>query len=115
MILPKQIDGLPPKGFPIEWSFHRDHKTLLTPNEVTSIEKRSQDIEDTYYEAGPFSFFHFTHILEDISLYERKFLSYLISRDKAVDIDNQEDLDFAETLYLGRSIKASKDGSVIES
>jgi len=104
-----------PFPVPIEWSFHRDHKTLLTPKDVTSIEKRSQDIEDTYYEAGPFSFFHFSHILEDISLYERKFLSYLISRDKAVDIDNQEDLDFAETLYLGRSVKASRSNDSIES
>jgi pseudaminic acid cytidylyltransferase len=100
---------------PIEWAFHRDHKTLLTPNEVTSLEKRSQDIEDTFYESGPFLFFHSSHILEDISLHERKFLSYLISRDKAVDIDNQEDLDFAETLYLGRSIKAGRTNARIES
>ena len=95
-----------PFPVPIEWAFHRDQKTLLTPVEAASLEKRSQDIEESYYEAGPFSFLHASHLSEDVQLFERKFLSFLLPRDKAVDIDNLEDLEHAKTLYLGRQAKA---------
>jgi pseudaminic acid cytidylyltransferase len=97
-----------PYPVPIEWAFHRDKKSLLTPVEASALVKRSQDIEETYYEAGPFLFYHSTHVSGDIFLHERKCISYLISKSKAIDIDSLEDLEFAETLYLGRKIMAEK-------
>ncbi|MBI9082622.1 MAG: pseudaminic acid cytidylyltransferase [Desulfobacterales bacterium] len=95
---------------PIEWAYHRSENTLLTPVNFAALDKRSQDIEDTYYEAGPFYFFHSSHITGEMSLNDRKYISYLLPRNRAVDIDNQEDLEFAESLYLGNLAKTEKRG-----
>jgi pseudaminic acid cytidylyltransferase len=91
-----------PFPVPIEWAYYRNEKGLLTPLDLPSLEKRSQDITNTYYESGPFYFFHRSHILGDIPLQSRKYISYLIAREKAVDIDTLEDLQFAEALFRGK-------------
>ena len=87
---------------PVEWSFRRDANGVLTPAMPQALQIRSQDLQKAYYEAGPFSYFHRSYVLGQNKEEGVKFLSYLIPLERAVDIDDPEDLELAKTLYLGR-------------
>jgi pseudaminic acid cytidylyltransferase len=91
-----------PFPVPVEWAFYRDENTYLTPRDANSLTIRSQDIKNAFYEAGPFSIFNFSHLENDNLFKTVKFLSLLIDKSRAVDIDDPEDLELAKTLYLGR-------------
>jgi N-acylneuraminate cytidylyltransferase len=91
-----------PFPVPVEWAFYRDENTHLIPRDANSLTIRSQDIKPTFYESGPFSIFHASHLENENPFNNNQFLSLLINKSRAVDIDNQEDLELAKTLYLGR-------------
>ena len=91
-----------PFPVPVEWAFYRDENTLLTPRDTNSLTIRSQDIKPAFYEAGPFSIFRFAHLQNENLFKDLKFLSLLVTKSRAVDIDDPEDLELAKTLYLGR-------------
>jgi len=86
---------------PIEWAYRRDSQGLLTPVAPGAFEIRSQDLEAAFYETGPFTILHRSHILGEKPLNDEGFVSITMPRDRAVDIDESEDLKLAETLYLG--------------
>jgi len=96
-----------PFPVPIEWAFRRNDEGLLTPIEPGKFAQRSQDLEKAYYETGPFSFFHSSHLLTDTPVSDENFISIIIPPDKAVDIDEAEDLSLAETLYLGKLARSN--------
>jgi N-acylneuraminate cytidylyltransferase len=96
-----------PFPVPIEWAFYRDENTHLIPKDVNSLTTRSQDIKPAFYEAGPFSIHHYSHIQDEDILKNLSYLSLLINKSRAVDIDDPDDLELAKILYLGR--KALKD------
>lgn len=91
-----------PFPVPVEWAFYREENTHLIPRDANSLTIRSQDIKTAFYEAGPFSIFNFSHLENDNLFKNVKFLSLLIDKSRAVDIDDPEDLELAKTLYLGR-------------
>jgi N-acylneuraminate cytidylyltransferase len=91
-----------PFPVPIEWAFRRDKKGFLIPVSPGSFAVRSQDLEKAYYECGPFSFFNSSHILSDLPVSDRDFISIVLPRERAVDVDEPEDLFFAESLYLAK-------------
>lgn len=91
-----------PFPVPIEWAFYRDKKGLISPVTPDALNIRSQDIKKTYYETGPFCIFHSKHLDRDNIWKEEKFISLLMPRDRAVDIDDEEDLQLAKTFYRGR-------------
>jgi len=93
---------------PVEWSFRRDEKGILTPAMPEALQIRSQDLKQAYYEAGPFSYFHSSYLLNENSSGETKFVSYVIPQERAVDIDDADDLQLAKTLYLGRLAQKGK-------
>ena len=86
---------------PIEWAYRQDRKGFLTPVVQGAYKKRSQDLEKAYYESGPFSIFHRSHLFGYNSVTDEGFISIEIPRDRAVDIDDEDDLKFAQLLYLG--------------
>ena len=90
-----------PFPVPVEWAFYRDNNTILTPRDSKALIIRSQDIKPTYYEAGPFSIFHSSHLKSNNLFHDYNLISLLINKSSAVDIDDPEDLEFAKTLYLG--------------
>ena len=94
-----------PFPVPIEWAFRRGPKGFLIPISSGSFAVRSQDLERAYYECGPFSFFHSSHILGDHPVSDIDFISIVLPRVRAVDVDEPEDMFFAESLYLGRMAK----------
>ena len=71
---------------------------------------RSQGLEKVYYEAGPFSYFNASQLLENNL--PTNFVSYLVPQNRAVDIDDAEDLELAKTLYLGRLAQKKQDEGI---
>lgn len=90
-----------PFPVPVEWAFYRDDNTHLSPRDPSSLTMRSQDIKPAFYEAGPFSIHHHLHLQDDNLIKNVPFLSLLINKSRAVDIDDPEDLELAKILYLG--------------
>ena len=87
---------------PIEWAYRRDNNGFIFPFKKGAYAIRSQDLRKAYYETGPFSIFHASHILSKKPTTDEGFISYVITKDRAVDIDEEEDLAFAKKIYFGQ-------------
>ena len=87
---------------PIERAYRRDHNGLLTPVNPGVYAIRTQDLEMAYYETGPFSIFHLSHLATDQPATDEGFISIELPRYSAVDIDDEDDLMFAKKLFLGQ-------------
>jgi N-acylneuraminate cytidylyltransferase len=83
---------------PIEWAFRPNKDGFMNAVSAESLTIRSQDLEHAYYECGPFNIWSPNHLLNDNAL-TGQVLSYILPAERAVDIDNQEDLVYAEKLY----------------
>ena len=90
---------------PLEWAYRRNRDGFLSPVEPGKFAIRSQDLESAYYEVGPFSFFHSSHLLSETPAGDENFISIALPPHKAVDIDEPEDLHLAEILYLGKLVR----------
>jgi len=91
-----------PYNVPIEWAFFRQEDSVLIPKDKKALLLRSQDIRPTFYESGPFNIFSAVHLNDDNFFNKYKYISYLINKSKAIDIDDLEDLELAKILYLGQ-------------
>ncbi len=91
-----------PFPVPVEWAFYRDENTYLTPRDANALLIRSQDIRPAFYEAGPFSIWNSSHLMNENPFSQDQFISLLIQKNQAVDIDDAEDLELAKILFLGR-------------
>ena len=89
---------------PIEWAYRRDAEGLLNPVHTGAYAIRSQDLEKAYFETGPFSIFHVSHLISNDPVRDEGFISYVMPRDRAIDIDDYQDLKFAEKLFLGQQM-----------
>jgi CMP-N-acetylneuraminic acid synthetase len=98
-----------PFSVPVEWAFHRGKNTVLIPKSKESLILRSQDLRPTFYESGPFNIFGAGHLKDDLFHENAKYISLLLKKAKAIDIDDMEDLELAKILYLGgRELEKSK-------
>ena len=88
-----------PYPVPVEWAYHRDADGGLIPKSPGAYAIRSQDFEPAYYECGPFSLFHRNHIFSDTPATDEGFCSITLPRNRAIDIDEPEDLIIAESIY----------------
>jgi pseudaminic acid cytidylyltransferase len=90
---------------PVEWAYELETGTgKLTrafPEKMTNV--RSQDLEQKFYDAGAFAFFETEQLLDESYDLGSQLIGYILSRERVVDIDNQEDLEFAKILYQVRS------------
>lgn len=99
----KPLMAVAPFPVPVEWAYKRNEDGSLDPVNAGAYARRSQDIGKKYYDAGTFYFYSTAHILTDQPVTDRDYVSYLLPRSKAVDIDDQEDLEFAAALFSARS------------
>ncbi len=90
-----------PFSVPVEWALYRDINGVIEPKDKNSLQMRSQDIETTFYESGPFNIFSSRHIEDNDFFIKSKYISILMDKTRAIDVDNHEDLEFAKVLYLG--------------
>jgi pseudaminic acid cytidylyltransferase len=93
---------------PVEWAFRREEGNHLVPLRPEMLAVRSQDIEPTYFDTGSFYVYPTSAILQsegagDYSAY----VAYLLPRQKAIDIDSEEDLQLAESMFLARARSGS--------
>ena len=89
---------------PIEWAYRRKDNGTINPIDPGAYAIRSQDLEKAYYETGPFSIFNVTHLSDDDPVTDEGFISYVLPKDRAIDIDDYQDLKFAEKLFLGQQM-----------
>ncbi len=93
-----------PYPVPIEWAYRKSEEGFLTPVNAGMFACRSQDLPKAYFESGPFSIFHRSHLLRDNPVSDENFISIMLPPGKAVDIDDADGLRLAQQLYLGRKV-----------
>jgi N-acylneuraminate cytidylyltransferase len=81
---------------------------LLKPLSPEKRALHSQDLKPAYYDAGAFFFIRTEQLLADTREVYNEMLPLILPRDKAIDIDEAEDLEMAETLFLGRAAKKGR-------
>lgn len=76
--------------------------------------KRSQELEETYYDAGQFYWStdrYWSYELDDEAARASRVGLYEVSRNDAVDIDTEDDWAFAENLFRARGMSDDSHGS----
>ena len=91
---------------PIEWAYTRDKSGQLTPVSPGSYAIRSQDFSIKYYDSGSFYFYNRAHIMSEKPVTDKEYIAYELPKSKVVDIDEEEDLEFARALYFAREHKS---------
>mgnify|MGYP001158643114 FL=1 len=86
---------------PVEWGFNMGEDKVLTEREPGSFLIRSQDISKAYFDAGVFAVFPSKIIMNPDYMGGGKMLGAIIPPHLAIDIDEPDDLTFAEIVYKG--------------
>jgi N-acylneuraminate cytidylyltransferase len=87
---------------PVEWAFDRAEDGTLVPCQPGMFAVRSQDLRPKYYDTGSIAFFPVSAVLSGAPPDDRSFVSYVLPPDKAVDIDDEDDLRLARALFRAR-------------
>ena len=89
---------------PIERAFIRANSGILNPINPDKLISRSQDLKPHYFDAGAFSVYSSTQILEpDRFNPDQEIVGYLLPKNRAVDIDDEDDWRLAESFYLAKN------------
>lgn len=94
-------------AFPIQRAFSLDKDGLTRPFCEESIEKRSQDLEEFYHDAGQFYWGSLESWQQGFDPFKGG-VPYILSRWKAQDIDTEEDWKQAELLHKMTRIEHSR-------
>ena len=87
---------------PIEWAFERKSNGKLIPVQPGQFAKRSQDLQEKYFDIGSFSLFPYRMVLDaEGAGNDAKFIGQVFPKYKAIDIDTIDDWIYAEALYKG--------------
>lgn len=85
---------------PIEWAFRQSKEGLLKAVQPGMFAVRSQDIEKAYFDSGSFAVFPSSRILSSAGVgSDKDFIGYVLSKNSAIDIDDEEDWKIAESLF----------------
>ena len=85
---------------PIEKAFQFENNDDLTPANAESFAKRSQDLSQSYYDAGMFCFYTSDYIKNSSGAGNyNSFRGYVVPAYRVTDIDYPEDWDQAEMMY----------------
>jgi N-acylneuraminate cytidylyltransferase len=86
---------------PVEWAYRCEDDGDLVPLQPDMMAVRSQDIMPTYFDTGSFCVYPASTVLRSVGAGDYSaYVGYLLPRQKAVDIDSEEDLRLAELIYL---------------
>jgi len=85
---------------PVEWAFRRSKEGSLKAVQPGMFAVRSQDIEKAYFDSGSFAIFPSSRILSSAGAgSDEDFVGYVLPKNSAIDIDDEEDWKFAELLF----------------
>lgn len=84
---------------PVQWAYRRAEDGILTPLQPGMFAVRSQDLEKSYYDTGTFAAFPTAMVRDSEGAGPGDaFVGYLLDRHKGIDIDDESDWEFAESL-----------------
>lgn len=88
---------------PSDWAFKKKGK-FIQPINKKKIELRSQDLKKNFFDTGDFVFYTSKQIknfekLKKVDYSKSKFIGFEIDRHRAADIDELNDVNFAEKLF----------------
>ncbi|MFD2206854.1 cytidylyltransferase domain-containing protein [Kiloniella antarctica] len=87
---------------PIERGYKRSDDGALTPLNPEKFTVRTQDLSETYFEAGACAVFSATRILGSEGYGSNlDYVGYILPKSKAIDIDDDDDWKVAEAIFLG--------------
>lgn len=93
---------------PVEWAFDREADGKLVPLQPGMFSVRSQDIKPRYFDAGSFAIFPEEMIRSaEGAGSDSGFIGYVLAREAAVDIDDEQDWKIAEAIFNARTEDAS--------
>jgi len=84
---------------PILRSLRIDKKGLLRMNWPKHEKTRSQDLEQTYHDAGQFYLYRTQEFLTGRSPYDQGAVPVILPRQRVQDLDTHEDWERLEVLY----------------
>ena len=95
----KAMLGVTEYGVPVQWAMFIDEHGKLKSLDFASFGNRSQDLGKFYHDAGCLAVFS-PSVFEDYenAVPEGHFEPYVLDRNRAMDIDNQEDLELVRAL-----------------
>jgi N-acylneuraminate cytidylyltransferase len=96
------VMAVAPYPVPVEWAFDRKDDGRLEPVSPGASAIRSQDLTKKYFDAGAFYFYPREIIEKNERSTYLKYVSTVIPRTKAVDIDDMEDLELAKALFAAK-------------
>lgn len=99
---------------PVERAFERDAQGLLRARQPAAMSAHSQDLAETYFDAGMFAIMPAEHVLEMRDAGTTAWTSYVLPRSRGVDINDDEDLELARIIYLGMRAASSNPKSSSE-
>ena len=85
--------------FPIQRALRIAEGSRLCMFEPENADKRSQDLEEAYHDAGQFCWGTASAFVEELPLYSEWTLPYLLPRHLVQDVDSTEDWEKAEAMF----------------
>lgn len=92
-------------SYPIQRAFRINDQNLLEYIWPENINKRSQDLEPAYHDAGQFYWYRVDSFLSKKSLKELVKIPFILKEKEVQDIDNEEDWKLAEMKFKLAKIK----------
>ena len=91
---------------PIERSFKLEKKNYLKPINKKNFKKRTQDLNQSYYETGSIMAIPKSNMTKiDDKLKLRNLSPYFVEKYKSIDVNNIKDWNFAELIYKSIKLK----------
>ena len=91
---------------PIEWAFRRQEGGQLVPVQAGMFSVRSQDLVPAYFDAGQFCLMSSEQVLSaEGAGTDANFLGYPLQRHQAIDIDTEDDWNFAEMVFSSLRVR----------
>lgn len=85
---------------PIEWAYEIDASGTLQPIKKGTFAIRSQDLRKKYFDAGMFYIYSKESLLNmDYAGSDQNIMPYFMAKGTSIDIDEQEDWEYAEKLF----------------
>lgn len=95
-------------AFPIQRALRIDADGCVQPIWPENVARRSQDLEETYHDAGQFYWGTARAFLDDVVLYSAASAPVVLPRHLVQDIDTEEDWIRAELMF--RALRAQQEG-----
>jgi len=103
IMIEKNVDGIIPVvpfGYPIQRAFRISFDNKLEYMWPENINKRSQDLEQCYHDAGQFYWSKIRSFIKHKYLLTDNTMPYILTEFEAHDIDNIDDWEYAEMKLL---------------